>query len=77
MDYNAPVYGFLHHIAGTIFIAQDQYVRIAPVLFCCIKLFQKVFAVGYQIPPPTVSVSAKRGRSLFALATFAGKEVRL
>ncbi|POP36011.1 conjugal transfer protein, partial [Blautia producta] len=38
---------------------------------------KKVFEVGYQSPPPLVSVSAKRGRSLFALATFAGKGVRL
>ena len=75
--FHTPVYGFSRHIAGIIYKAQDQYVSIALVLFCCKKLFQKVFAVGYQIPLLAASVSAKRGRSLFALATLAGKEVRL
>lgn len=76
-EHNAPICGFLQHITGIICLAQDQYVCIALVLFYCIKLFQKIFAVGYQIPPFMVSVSAKRSRSLFALATFAGKGVRL
>ena len=71
-DYNRE----LGRIAGIIYKAQDQYVSIALVLFAA-KTFQKVFAVGYQIPLLAASVSAKRGRSLFALATLAGKEVRL
>lgn len=43
------------------------------MLFWCRKLFEKVFSIGYQITPPLASVSAKRGRSLFALATIRWK----
>ena len=44
-DYNRE----LGRIAGIIYKAQDQYVSIA-LVFLLKKLFQKVFAVGYQIP---------------------------
>ena len=71
-DYNRE----LGRIAGIIYKAQDQYVSIALVLLLQ-KLFQKSFCGWYQIPLLAASVSAKRGRSLFALATLAGKEVRL
>lgn len=46
----APVYVFLHHIAETIFKAQEQYVSIALVFFCG----------WYQIPPLAASVSKRR-----------------
>ena len=73
----APWNVVFHHIAGIICKAQDQYACIVLVLFCCQKLFEKVFEVGYQIPPSLASVSAERGKSLFALATSDRKEVRL
>ena len=38
-DYIALVYGFSHHIAGTIYKAQEQHVSIALVLFCYLKKF--------------------------------------
>lgn len=50
-DYIALVYGFSHHIAGTIYKAQEQHVSIALVLFCYFKKFFDFFSdSGYKSP---------------------------
>ena len=69
-DYIALVYGFSHHIAGTIYKAQEQHVSIALVLFCYFKKFFDFFLIRVTNHPSVLSVSAERGKKPFRFGNF-------
>lgn len=69
-DYIALVYGFSHHIAGTIYKAQEQHVSIALVLFCYFKKFFDFFLIRVTNHPSVLSVSAERGKKPFRFSNF-------
>lgn len=65
--------GFLHHVIGTIRKAQEQFLVIVVVLFCCVNNFWKKYRGGATNRISEVSVRAKRGRNLHALTIFTGR----
>lgn len=58
---------------GTIRKAQEQFLVIVFVLFCCTNIFLKKYGSGATNRISEVSVRAKRGRNLHALAIFTGR----
>ena len=53
--------GFLHYIAGTILKAQEQHFFYVLVLFCCLKIFFKIFSENATNSCCVGSYGAERG----------------